>query len=251
MTSLLERTSIGPNTYTFRSLEQLLKPYEGKSLLTPREANTLNFHIVENLMVENCDRDTLKILARYLSKKGLDDLVEERVTNHYCGYPLCRFHDPKQIKEMQINKLVAKLKMPRYYLSKFCCKRHYQATEFYKKQLSADVLFMRTNINQPFFQSDTYENSIVLLEEYFEAKKNKGSINLNTPAMNELMELMEKMQIEDDEGDDGVKGANETNGTNGAHEVADMDKSMSDISIVEKEGPQESSRNYAGSVGYQ
>ncbi|VEU21246.1 DEKNAAC102167 [Brettanomyces naardenensis] len=178
-------------------------------------------------MVENCDRETLKILARYLSRQSFDDLVEERVTNHYCGYPLCKYSDPSQIKEMQMNKVVVKLRMPRYYNSKYCCKRHYQAAEFYKRQLSSEALFMRTNMDEPFFRSDTYENAIVLLEEYFEAKRG-NNVNLNTPAMNELMVLMEKMQIEDDEVDG---------------EVVE-DNKLADITVVEKQGPQQSNSSY-------
>lgn len=238
---LRERLSSDKNTVTIPQLTSILEPYHNKDLLTPRESNILTFHLVELAMDGNCDIRVMKLMARYLSRKAYGDLVEERVTNHYCGYPRCKYTNPDQIKQVELNKLEIKLKMPRFYNSRFCCKRHYQASEFYRRQLSSEALFMRTHMSDPFFSKDTDETLIVLLEEYFDAREKANS---ESPEVDELMKLMEKMKIDRDtvtaENEKRQKLAN--SGVNGG--IQTDNKMTEDIEIVEKEGPQKSKQDY-------
>lgn len=243
MNELRKYTSNDESTFRLNKFNALLSPYADKSLLTPKEANTLTFRITERLMEGNCDRDTLKLLSRYFSRKAYDDLVIERVTNHYCGYPLCKYHNSSQIKPKQVNQLLIKLKMPHYYTSRFCCKRHYQASEFYRHQLSSEALFMRTEMNKPKFETETPESSIVLLEEYFEVKE-KTENGEETPAVRELMKLMDKMRIDDEILTNEQKEEYElkNSGVNGG--ISKNDDAAKNIQIFEKEGPQESDTTY-------
>lgn len=240
---LLKRVSEDDVTFRLENFSTILSSYANKSLLTPKDANVLTFQITEKLMEHNCDRNTLKLLSRYFSQKTYEDLVIERVTNHYCGYPLCKYHNPAQIKPMQVNQLLVKLKMPHYYTSRFCCKRHYQASEFYRHQLSSEALFMRTEINKPTFAPDTPENSVVLLEEYFEAKETTKNGEM-TPAVHELMELMDKLRIDDETLTNEQKEEYDlkNSGVNGG--ISKNDDFAKNIQIFEKEGPQESHTTY-------
>ncbi|KAG7811133.1 hypothetical protein KL921_002761 [Ogataea angusta] len=171
------------------TLEPILAPYEGKDLLVPKEANMLTYQLIERLMEHSCDKATLKLLARYLSKQSYEELVTERIINHYCGYPLCDFRDPGRIKEMQINKLVSQLRLPRSYNHKYCCKKHYQCSEFYKQQLGTDALFARTKLDLPRFHPKAPESSIILLDDIFDPE---GKANPD-----DIMLLLREMSISD------------------------------------------------------
>lgn len=159
-------TARNSNTITAEQVEQLLGIIKGKPMLTPKEANRLTYTITELLMSGNCTSRCLRLLGRYLSTKAYEDIVEERVIAHCCGYPLCTFTDPSIIKDVQVNKLAKSLRMPCYYKSRFCCKDHYLCSEFYKHQLSTDALFMRIGLDKEWFSNDSVECQIVLLDEY-------------------------------------------------------------------------------------
>ncbi|KAH3668656.1 hypothetical protein OGAPHI_002410 [Ogataea philodendri] len=171
------------------TLQPILAPYEGKPLLTPKEANMLTYHLIERLMEHSCDKSVLKLLARYLSKQTYEELVTERIINHYCGYPLCDFRDPGRIKEVQVNQLVSKLKLPKSYNHKYCCKKHYQCSEFYKQQLTTDALFSRTKLDLPQFHPKAPESSIILLDDIFDP--------VGTSNPDDIMLLLREMSISD------------------------------------------------------
>ncbi|KAG0674679.1 hypothetical protein C6P40_002084 [Pichia californica] len=189
----VENTEIDENTLTIEKLYDFLLPILNKHMLTPKEANQLTYNLTEQLISNNCDSKVLRLLARYLSKKSYEDITEERIIEHYCGYPLCKFNDPKKIKDIEINSLVKKLKMPRYYNSKFCCKNHYICSEFYKNQLGFDALFMRINLDKPWFSEDSIENHVVLLDEYINMKE-KG---VDMDDLNTVIDMLRSMNVKD------------------------------------------------------
>lgn len=189
----VENTKIDQNTLTIEKLHHLLLPILNKPMLTPKEANQLTYHLTELLITNNCDSKSLRLLARYLSKKSYDDIIEERIIEHFCGYPLCKYNDPKKIKDMEINSLVKKLKMPRYYNSKYCCKNHYLCSEFYKNQLGFDALFMRINLNEPWFSENSIEHDIILLDDYINMKENGTNVN----GVSNVIDLLRNMNIQD------------------------------------------------------
>lgn len=186
-------TRTDASTVTIEKFHELLLPVLHRPILTPKEANQLTFHLTELLMINNCEPKVLRILARYLSKKSYEDIIEERIIEHFCGYPLCKYNDPKKIKDMQMNSLVKSLKMPRYYNSRFCCKNHYLCSEFYKNQLSFEALFMRIDLNKPWFAEDTVENEVVLLETYIDMKKD----GVDVDGLNNVIEMLRRMNVED------------------------------------------------------
>lgn len=184
-------TSVDESTVTCEQLAALV-PATAK-VLSPRQANMLSYQITEKLMVGNCDRQALKLVARWLSQESFADLVEERVVNHHCGYPLCKYQDDR-IKEVQLNRLVTTLKMPGSYNNKYCCRSHYQCAEFYKRQLSEEPLFMRIHMDAAYFGPGTPESRIVLLEEVFEAKHNEAN---GSAQMRELLSLMDGLELDE------------------------------------------------------
>lgn len=189
----IEDTRTDANTITVEKFHDLLLPVLHKPILTPKEANQLTFHLTELLMINNCEPKVLRILSRYLSKKSYEEIVEERVIEHFCGYPLCKHNDPKKIKDMQVNSLVKSLKMPRYYKSRYCCKNHYLCSEFYKNQLSFEALFMRVNLNQPWFAEDTVENGVVLLDQYINMKEKRIEVD----DLDNVIDMLRRMNVED------------------------------------------------------
>lgn len=188
-----ENTRVGENTVTLEKFHELVSIVANKPLLTPKEANQLTFHITELLMSNNCDSKVLRLLARYLSRKAYDEMMEERIIEHYCGYPLCNYRNANKIKDMEMNHLVKTLKMPRYYNSKFCCKNHYLCSEFYRSQLSTDALFMRVNLNKPWFSEGSVENDIILLDDYISMKE-KG---VDVDDLNSVIEVLRNLNVQD------------------------------------------------------
>lgn len=186
-------TETDSNTVTVEKFFNLVSPIVKRPLLTPKEANQLTFYITELLMINNCDSKVLKLLARYLSKKSYEDIIEERIIEHYCGYPLCKFQDATKIKDIQSNSLVKSLRMPRYYNSRFCCKNHYLCSEFYKSQLGFDALFMRINLDQQWFSEGSVENDIILLDDYMHMKE-KGS---DVKDLNSIVDMLRQLNVED------------------------------------------------------
>lgn len=226
----VEDTRINEYTMTLEKFHDFMLPILNKPMLTPKEANQLTYHLTEMLMVNNCEPRVLRVLARYLSKKAYDDIVEERIIEHHCGYPICKFSDSKKIKDMQVNSLVKSLKMPRYYNSRFCCKNHYLCSEFYRNQLSSEALFMRINLDKPWMSDDSVENDIVLLDDYINIKE-KGVM---VDDLNTVIEMLRHMNVEDSH----AKSSNKTTNT---QELIDH---LETFKVVEHEGKQKSETVY-------
>lgn len=188
-------TATNQHTITIEKFHEIVSILASRPLLTPKEANQLTYHITELLMVNNCESRLLRLLSRYLSQKAYEDIIEERIIEHYCGYPLCTYKDSNKIKDLEINKLVQSLRMPRSYNSKFCCKNHYLCSEFYKNQLGKDALFMRINLNKPWFSDGSVENEIILLDEYINMKE-AGS---ETSDLSNVIEMLRGLNVTDND----------------------------------------------------
>ncbi|ONH71274.1 RNA polymerase II subunit B1 CTD phosphatase RTR1 [Pichia kudriavzevii] len=129
-------------TVTVDDFKRLIHPLETHPLLTPKEANNLTYQIIELLMDKPCTSQLLQLLARYLTPQAYDALVEERIINHHCGYPLCPYSS-SSIHDGEVNTVAKRLNMRAYYKTRYCSKRHYQCSEVFKRQLNSDALFMR------------------------------------------------------------------------------------------------------------
>lgn len=151
-------------TVTVDDFKRLIHPLETHPLLTPKEANNLTYQIIELLMDKPCTSQLLQLLARFLTPQAYDALVEERIINHHCGYPLCPYSS-SSIHDGEVNTVAKRLNMRAYYKTRYCSKRHYQCSEVFKRQLNSDALFMRVDLDREWFTEGSIENGIVLLEE--------------------------------------------------------------------------------------
>ncbi|GME72792.1 unnamed protein product [Ambrosiozyma monospora] len=234
-----KNTQPDSETTTIQDILSILQPYQFKSTLIPKEASQLTYKLIEKLMIYNCDKFTLRIISRYLSKQTYEDLVTERVINHYCGYPTCKYQNSNRIKEVQLNSLVSKLKLPRSYNTKFCCKAHYQCSEFYKKQLSYDALFARSNLNLPFDHEDAFETCVILLDDYFDTSTNsdeRADVSTTTTTkcrVDDVLSLLHEMRLEDPQ-----------------METDELINHFQTVNIIENQGLQKSSNVYGDPNGY-
>lgn len=149
-------------TVTIQDFKKLVQGFE-KPLLTPKEANGLTYSIIELLMSGKCDVKLLQLLSRYLSRSAYENIVEERIIGHWCGYPLCDVQSDK-ITDGDVNEIAEKFGLASYYTKRFCCKDHYSKSEFYRRQLTEDALFMRIGLDKEWFGDGTVESEVRVLE---------------------------------------------------------------------------------------
>ncbi|KHC31992.1 hypothetical protein MGO_04524 [Candida albicans P76055] len=197
-----------------------LEPFEGKELLTPSECSKLSLIIVEVLVDRYVDFKLLKFLSRFLTQELYDELIEERNIEHACGYIKCNRspkslvrrlsmnsngitpagseNDPGASTKYQIYNRKPTMILPNTYLSQYCCKEHYQASIFYRNQLSNEALFSRKNIfTTPPFSSDKfnwYENSITCLEEVIAKHK---ELKQYGKSISEVIAMMNGLTVSD------------------------------------------------------
>jgi hypothetical protein len=235
-----ENTSVDAQTITVEQFHELVGAVVRNPLLTPKEANQLTFRITELLMMHNCDSRLLRLLARYLSRKAYEELVEERVIEHYCGYPLCKYRDEKKIRDIEVNPLVKSLRMPRYYNSRYCGKNHFLCSEFYKSQLGTDALFMRVNLDVPWFAHGSIENEVILLDEYL-TMKDQGAIagDLNT-----VIDMLRDLNVHHTDS----PSASEASARDVRTETELLIKKFEEFKVIENEGLQTSSETYGEPV---
>lgn len=233
-----EDTTVDAQTITVEQFHELVGAVVRHPLLTPKEANQLTFRITELLMAHNCDSRLLRLLARYLSRKAYEEIVEERVIEHYCGYPLCKFKDDKKIKDIEINPLVKSLRMPKYYNSRYCGKNHFLCSEFYKNQLGVDALFMRVNLDNPWFSHGSVESEIILLDEYL-AMRDQGA---HTGDLNTVISMLRDLNVNHTE----TASANKAGASDVRKETEILIKKFEEFKVIEHEGLQNSNETYGG-----
>lgn len=173
-------------TLTLEQFLPFLEPYGSSETLTPAEASQLQLKIAELILDYTVDVLLLKFLSRFLTPQSYDEALEERNIEHQCGYPVCKklpqhkvrrlsalipgvYAPPEISTRYQIYNRKPSMILPNTYLLQYCCKEHYQASQFYRNQLSTEALFLRKNVTivAPFSSHDPswYENSITCLEE--------------------------------------------------------------------------------------
>lgn len=240
---------------------KLLEPYANISLLSAKDSNTIVFNLIELLMENSCNSTTLKYLSRLLTPESYEDLITERIINHYCGYPLCSYYSKSNINLPSKKTLADKFKILRSYNSKFCSKKHYQCSEFYKRQLNKDALWIRNNIFQlPLNYENSYESKIILLDDVFEDKENNKNQN---EKIDEIINLLKSMKV--DESSNTTNNTNNITNTNTNNKIInttnnineknkikpdfDTDELISEfqnIKIIENSGIQKSDEIYGG-----
>ncbi|KAI5968587.1 hypothetical protein CANMA_002332 [Candida margitis] len=182
-----------------------LEPYANKELLTPAEALQLSLLITELLVDDYVDFGLLKFLSRFLTQQSYDEIIEERNIEHECGYvfngttPASRT-DAGASTKYQIYNRKPSIILPNTYKSQYCCKDHYQASVFYRNQLSNEAVFARKDIMVvPPFQGGSrywYENSITCLEEVIAKHK---ELKEEGKSMAEVVAMMNGLNVNGDE----------------------------------------------------
>lgn len=184
-----------------------ITPLGNKESLTPGEGLLLQLKIAELVLDNTIDVPLLKFLSRFLTQQSYDELVEERNIEHQCGYPLCGKSPKHQVRRpshggvletatrYQIWNRKPSMILPNTYLLQYCCKEHYQASLFYRNQLSQEAVIARKNILvvPPFspVAGVWYENNITCLEEVLarhrELKQHGKSLSDVIAMMNGLL----------------------------------------------------------------
>lgn len=144
------------------TVEQVLKIlYPGvKGLLNKSQSVNLVLSLIL-LAIDPIDGPTLRFLARFFTPPDYDDLVDERTIALRCGYPLC----VKSLKESLVP-ASQRLKNPIHpWTDHYCSKHCWQASMFYRKQLSHEVLMTREDVAYTPFGYSKYETNIIILEE--------------------------------------------------------------------------------------
>lgn len=173
------------STLTLQDFLPYLEPYANKETLNPAEASQLLLKIAELILDYTVDSLLLKFISRFLTPEAYDEALEERNIEHQCGYPVCKNLPKHEVRRhssvhagVYMNETATKYQiynrkpsmiLPNTYLSQYCCKEHYQASHFYRNQLSTEALFLRKNVTAfaPFANPDPtwYENSVTCLED--------------------------------------------------------------------------------------
>ncbi|KAG5354303.1 RNA polymerase II subunit B1 CTD phosphatase RTR1 [Yarrowia sp. C11] len=151
--------------------------------------------VIEALSAKKTDIQTFKYASRYLTPEVYDELVGERTYEHICGYPPCGLVPKSASGKNKILGTLAqnqKFDVPWAYLRTFCSKQHYQASQFYRAQLSPDPVDLRGGIWGEYGSCKQYENNIILLEELTsDAQQGKS--------MAEIVEGFTQMSLKDPE----------------------------------------------------
>lgn len=225
-----------------------LEPFNNHELLTPLECSKLSLVIVELLVDHFVDFRLLKFLSRFLTQELYDELVEERNIEHECGYIMCNqspkslvrrlsmnsngitqassVNDPGASTKYQIYNRKPSMILPNTFLSQYCCKEHYQASIFYRNQLSNEAIFSRKDIMTtppfPMNKVNWYENIITCLEEVIAKHR---ELKQHGKSISEVIAMMNGLSVSDLEN-------NEIN-----EETNRLIRLIEDFEIVEKDEP--------------
>ncbi|KAG5419715.1 hypothetical protein I9W82_001595 [Candida metapsilosis] len=197
-----------------------LQPYANKELLSPSESLQLSLLITELLVDDYVDFTLLKFLSRFLTQQSYDEIIEERNIEHECGYALCNMQPKSLVRRLSLNSngtTTASMSdagastkyqiynrkpsiiLPNTYKSQYCCKDHYQASVFYRNQLSNEAIFARKDIMvvPPFHGGKNwFENSVTLLEEVIAKHK---ELKQEGKTMAEVVAMMNGLSMNGDE----------------------------------------------------
>lgn len=226
----------------------MISQFANKDLLTPLESSRLGLIITEGLIDHKVDLPTLKFLSRFLTPESYDDIVEERNIEHQCGYILCD-QSPKQLirrlsnnsngttvcqegeTKFQIYNRKPSIVLPNTYSSQYCCKDHYQASIFYRNQISHEAIFARKDIMiaSPFpqdYPGNWYENGITCLEEVLAAHR---QLKDQGKTLADVIQMMNGLSVGDENN-------NINNVNNNDKDTSELIKLIQDFEILEKEG---------------
>lgn len=202
-------------SYSIGDFTPVLSAFAGKETLSPGEASLLQLKIAEFVLDHPIDLQLLKFMSRFWTPTSYDETVEERNIEHQCGYPLCQKSPKHQVRrasvlggplgtstKYQIYNRKPSMILPNTFLSQYCCKDHYQASLFYRNQLSLEAVFSRKNIMlvPPFAQIEGtwYENNITCLEEVLAKHR---ELREQGKSLADVIVMMNGLTVADDNND--------------------------------------------------
>lgn len=222
-------------TLTVEEFIKKLGPVSGKDLLTPTEASLIQLKIAELVLDYSVDLSLLKFLSRFLTPELYDELVEEKNIEHQCGYLPCGQLPKQKVRrassvdgafqtatQFRIYNRKPSMILPTTYLSQYCCKEHYQASLFYRNQLSLESLISRKGIMAipPFSETGGvwYENNITCLEEVLAKHR---ELKQQGKSLGDVIAMMNGLSVAD-----------------GDNETAELVKLIEDFEIIENDAPE-------------
>ncbi|KAM9918086.1 hypothetical protein OXX80_009536 [Metschnikowia pulcherrima] len=220
---------------TIENFAPHLRPFSGKEMLSPTEASQLQLKIAELVLDYSVDIPLLKFLSRFLTPQLYDELLEEKNIEHQCGYLLCGQSPKQRVRRassldgsletatmFRIYNRKPSMILPNTYLSQYCCKDHYQASLFYRNQLSSESLISRKSIMEvpPFAEvaGVWYENNITCLEEVLAKHR---ELREHGKSLGDVIAMMNGLSVAD-----------------GANDTAELVKLIEDFEIIENKDPE-------------
>ncbi|KAI8980847.1 Rtr1/RPAP2 family-domain-containing protein [Pilobolus umbonatus] len=124
--------------------------------------------------------DTLKRAATYLQPNTYSEVIEERVVQKLCGYPLCDATPKLQDLQKYRISITQRKVYDQVELSNYCSESCYQKSKYYSLQLSVEPVWFRDLSVQPMIQvidaGDDFKQAIAEERERVKAKRNKEDI---------------------------------------------------------------------------
>ncbi|OBA21753.1 hypothetical protein METBIDRAFT_32214 [Metschnikowia bicuspidata var. bicuspidata NRRL YB-4993] len=222
-------------TLTVEDFIKHLGAVSSHDLLSPAEASLLQLKIAELLLDYSVDVSLLKFLSRFLTPQLYDELVEEKNIEHQCGYLVCGQLPKRQVRRASsvdgAHEMATKFRiynrkpsiiLPNTYSSQYCCKDHYQASLFYRNQLSLESLISRKGIMEvpPFAETAGvwYENNITCLEEVLAKHR---ELKEQGKTLGDVIAMMNGLSVAD-----------------GDNETTELVKLIEDFEIIENHNPE-------------
>lgn len=165
----------------------------GKEPPSAKLAFYLSITVIEELSTKT-DVQTFKYASRFLTPETYDELLIERTYEHVCGYPPCGLVPKSATGKNKIQGahiLNNKFDVPWAYLRTYCSKQHYQASQFYRAQLSVEPVELRQGLWDDYGHKE-YDMNMILLEE-LTSEANVGK------SMSEIVEGFTQMSLNDPE----------------------------------------------------
>lgn len=157
-----------------------MRPHQLHSKLSSYEADMILGQLVSILRNSYCyDEMTLKYVCRFLSPQAYQYLVNERILNQRCGYPLC---DKSTAVHLHRDPFCM-INVRASYVTKYCSEMHMKASSFLYAQLSSTPLSERegihliANFNREKYEQDSEKYDPIIFEEYLREKRTQNDVD--------------------------------------------------------------------------
>lgn len=134
-------------------IDEMTKEQIRQAIMKKRECNARAQRIVESLLEPNVTETYLLQCLPDINQAHFEDIIEERVIIHLCGYPLCK--KSLSVKDIPKQKYRISTKTNKVYditaRKNFCSNSCYNSAMYIKKQMLTSPLWFREYENIPTF----------------------------------------------------------------------------------------------------